>query len=69
MTDPSRKRPALWRLAMWGALATLLSLPAIFRFPWTASDFVIMGIMLAASGSASNFWCGDRAATPIGLAP
>lgn len=55
MTEPSRKRPALWRLAMWGALATLLSLPAIFRFPWTASDFVIMGIMLGSVGLGIEF--------------
>ncbi len=55
MTDPSRKRPALWRLAMWGALATLLSLPAIFRFPWTTSDFVIMGIMLGSVGLGIEF--------------
>ncbi len=55
MTDLNRKRPALWRLAMWGTLATLLSLPAIFRFPWTASDFVIMGIMLGSVGLGIEF--------------
>jgi hypothetical protein len=55
MSQSSPKRPALWRLAMWGALATLLSLPAIFRFPWTASDFVIMGIMLGSDGLGIEF--------------
>ena len=55
MNDFNPKRPAWWRLAMWGALATLLSLPAIFRFPWTASDFVIMGIMLGSVGLGIEF--------------
>lgn len=55
MTEPRRKRLAPWRMAMWGALATLLSLPAIFRFPWTASDFVIMGIMLGSVGLGIEF--------------
>lgn len=55
MTDSSPKRPALWRLAMWGALAALLSIPAIFRFPWTASDFVIMGILFASVGLGIEF--------------
>jgi hypothetical protein len=40
-----------WRIAMWGAAAILLSLPAIaMQFTsdvnWTASDFVVMGTML-----------------------
>lgn len=55
MTDPSRKHPAWWRIAMWGTLGTLLSLPAIFRFPWTTSDFVIMGIMLGSVGLGIEF--------------
>ncbi|GAA4019907.1 hypothetical protein GCM10022280_20050 [Sphingomonas swuensis] len=33
----------------------LLSLPAIFRFPWTASDFVIMGILLGSVGLGIEF--------------
>ena len=43
----------LWRVAMWGGAALLLSLPAIAMnfFPaagvdWSGSDFVIMGVML-----------------------
>lgn len=55
MTDPTSNRPPLWRIAMWGVLTTLLSLPAIFRFPWTASDFVIMGVMLGSVGLGIEF--------------
>lgn len=51
MTDLSATRRRLpWRLLGWGFLAALLSLPAILRFPWTASDFVIMGILLGSVG-------------------
>ncbi|MEA3034050.1 MAG: hypothetical protein QOH86_2066 [Sphingomonadales bacterium] len=44
------------RLALWGFLAGLLTLPAIaMRFravgvDWTASDFVVMGVLLGAVG-------------------
>ena len=55
MTDSTNRRLPWWRLAMWGAFATLLALPAIFRFPWTASDFVIMGIMLGSVGLGIEF--------------
>lgn len=55
MSNSTGRRPALWRLAMWGTLATLLSLPAIFRFPWTASDFVLMGVMLGSVGLGIEF--------------
>jgi hypothetical protein len=59
MTDltPPRRRPFLnpWRLAGWGLIATLLSLPAILRFPWTASDFVIMGVLLSTVGLGIEF--------------
>ncbi len=55
MTDPVQKRPAPWRVAMWGAFATLLSLPALFRFPWSASDFVVMGVMLGSVGLGIEF--------------
>lgn len=51
MTDVTASRRRLpWRLLGWGFLAALLSLPAILRFPWTASDFVIMGILLGSVG-------------------
>lgn len=43
----------MWRVAMWGGAAALLSLPAIAMafFPiagvdWSGSDFVLMGVML-----------------------
>jgi hypothetical protein len=48
-TQPTRfKFP--WRILCWGALAVLLSLPAILRFPWTPSDFVFAGIVLGGAG-------------------
>lgn len=43
------------RVAGWGTMAVLLSLPAILRFPWTVSDFVIMGIMLLSVGLGIEF--------------
>lgn len=51
------RRWRLWRIAMWGSAAFLLLLPAIaMRFTaevnWTASDFVVMGAMLAAACGA-----------------
>lgn len=48
-SNASRRTP-LWRLLGWGTIAALLSVPAIFRFPWTASDFVIMGLLLGSVG-------------------
>ena len=48
-TQPTRfKFP--WRIVGWGALALLLSLPLILRFPWTLSDFVFAGIILGGAG-------------------
>lgn len=40
-----------WRVAMWGAAAALLSIPAIAmqftsEVDWSGSDFIVMGIML-----------------------
>jgi len=48
------ERWSRWRLAMWSAAAMLLALPALaMRFTpevvWTASDFIIMGIMLGSA--------------------
>lgn len=40
-----------WRLAGWGLIALLLALPAILRFPWTGSDFVIAAILLGSVGA------------------
>lgn len=58
MTDHSLPRRTFlnpWRIAGWGLIATLLSLPAILRFPWTASDFVIMGVLLSSVGLGIEF--------------
>lgn len=55
MTDPTTasRKPILtpWRLAGWGLIAVLLALPAILRFPWTGSDFVIAAILLGSVGA------------------
>ncbi|MDB5696794.1 MAG: hypothetical protein JWN21_2337, partial [Sphingomonas bacterium] len=46
-------RPATWgSFIVWGGVATLLLIPAIaMQFTaevnWTASDFVVMGVLLA----------------------
>ena len=45
-----------WRAMMWGGLALLLLLPALAMqlgaggVDWSASDFIIMGVLLAALG-------------------
>jgi hypothetical protein len=39
-----------WRLIGWGGAAVLLSLPWFLDFPWTASDFIVMGVMFAVTG-------------------
>lgn len=53
-TEPHRPF-SLWRIAGWGSIAVLLSIPAIFRFPWTLSDFVIMGLLLGSLGLGIEF--------------
>ena len=50
-------RDPRWRLLIWGVPAALLALPAVaMRFTsevqWTASDFVVMGVMLALTAGA-----------------
>lgn len=52
MESPSARRRNRWSPAIWGAAALLLLLPAVaMQFTgevnWTASDFVVMGAMLA----------------------
>lgn len=44
-----------WRVAGWGTMAILLSLPAILHFPWSPGDFIIMGIMLGSVGLGIEF--------------
>ena len=51
------RRGNRWSLAIWGAAALLLSLPAVaMRFTaevdWDATDFIAMGVMLAAACGA-----------------
>lgn len=47
---------ATWRMVLWGGLAILLLLPALAMslgaqgVDWSASDFVIMGALLAMVG-------------------
>jgi hypothetical protein len=50
MTQTLNRRYSPWRLLGWGTIAALLALPAILRFPWTASDFIIMGLLLGSVG-------------------
>jgi hypothetical protein len=44
-----------WRVASWSAIALLLSLPAVLRFPWSLSDFAIMGLLLGSVGLGIDF--------------
>ncbi len=60
MTDTTiRRRPCLspWRIAGWGLCAAILLAPAIaMQFTsevnWTPGDFVVIGLMLLAAGTA-----------------
>ena len=49
------RRFSPWRIGGWSLVVLLLSLPAILRFPWTASDFVIMGLLLGSVGLGIEF--------------
>jgi len=39
-----------WRLIGWGGAAVLLMVPKIANFPWTLSDYIVMGVMFAITG-------------------
>jgi hypothetical protein len=39
-----------WRLIGWGGAALLLAIPGLANFPWTASDFIVMGVMFSITG-------------------
>jgi hypothetical protein len=71
MTDLTDSRPSRflnpWRVAGWGTLATLLALPAILRFPWTASDFLIMGLLLGSVGLGIEFLVRQSGSTFVRL--
>lgn len=52
--DGGSRRRNRWSLAIWGTAALLLLLPAVaMRFTgevdWSAGDFIVMGLMLAAA--------------------
>lgn len=49
-TQPNGSHRFPWRIIGWGGLALILSLPLIFRFPWTLSDFVFAGVFLGGAG-------------------
>jgi hypothetical protein len=38
-----------WRTVRWSVPAVLLPVPLIAHFPWTGSDFVVMGVLLFGS--------------------
>ena len=44
------ERRIKWRLIGWGGAALLLAVPWLANFPWTASDFIVMGVMFAITG-------------------
>jgi hypothetical protein len=39
-----------WRIVGWSAAALALLIPLIGRWPWTLSDFLIMGVLLGGAG-------------------
>ena len=55
--NDSRRVRRAWRAMLWGGLALLLLTPALAMqldapgVDWSASDFVIMGVLLAALGT------------------
>lgn len=44
-----------WRLIGWGTAALLLLLPWIANAPWTAADFVFMGVLFGSVGLGIEF--------------
>lgn len=39
-----------WRMIGWGTAALLLLLPLVTNAPWTLSDFIFMGLLMASVG-------------------
>ena len=50
MTSGGHEHRIPWRLIGWGGAAGLLLVPYVANFPWTLSDYVIMGTMFAIAG-------------------
>ena len=48
MDGPERR--IKWRLIGWVGAAVLLAIPWLANFPWTLSDFIVMGVMFAITG-------------------
>ncbi len=51
---------SIWRILGWGGLVALLALPAVAmqftsEIQWDETDFIVMGVMLAALGGAVEF--------------
>jgi len=44
-----------WRLIGWSIPALLLLLPLVANFPWTLSDFIVMGVLLGTVGVLVEF--------------
>jgi len=49
-TEHGGRRGGGWRIAGWGTAGLALLLPWVTGAPWTASDFVVMGVLLGAAG-------------------
>ena len=48
MDGPDRR--IKWRLIGGGGATLLLAIPWLADFPWTASDFIVMGVIFAITG-------------------
>jgi hypothetical protein len=53
--NPHPRTPLPWRVAVWGTIAVLLAVPVILGFPWTVSDFIVMGVLLGSVGLGIEF--------------
>lgn len=53
MNTQSIMQNGIFRSAL-GSLA-ILSIPFLFQWPWTLSDFIVMGTMLFVTGNMLNF--------------
>jgi hypothetical protein len=51
-TEFSERQQIPWRLVGWGGAALLLAVRYVAGFPWTLSDYVVMGAMFAIAGGS-----------------